>query len=99
MSQFKQRANIKFMFKLEKKNIPIVPHPPYAPDLAPNDFWLFPTLKMGIRELRFATVEDIKGNADAGLRVIKKEDFHQCYNWIDRWNKCVSADGKYFEGD
>jgi histone-lysine N-methyltransferase SETMAR len=74
---------------LVKNNIPIVPHPPYSPDLAPSDFWLFATLKMGLRGRRFATVHDIKENADARLRAIKK-DFHQCYNnWIDRWNKCV----------
>jgi len=23
----------------------VVPHAPYSPDLAPSDFWLFPTLK------------------------------------------------------
>jgi hypothetical protein len=44
-------------------------------------------------------VKDIKENADARLRAIKKEGFHQSYNWIDRWNKCVNADGKYFQGD
>jgi transposase len=70
---------------LAKNNIPIVPHPPYSPDLAPSDFLLFPTLKMGLRGRRFATVEDIKENAAARLRAIKN-DFHQCYNnWIDRW--------------
>jgi hypothetical protein len=53
---------------LAQNNIPIVPHPPYSPDLAPSDFWLFPTLKMGLRGRRFATVEDIKENADARLR-------------------------------
>jgi hypothetical protein len=76
---------------LARNNIPIVPHPSYSPDLAPSDFWLFLTLKMGLRERRFATVEDIKENADARLCAIKKEDFHQCYNnWIDRWkNVCV----------
>jgi hypothetical protein len=85
---------------LARNNILIVPYPPYSPDLAPSDFWLFPTLKMGLRGHRLATVEDIKENADARLRAIKKEDFHQCYNnWIDGWNKCVCADGKYFEGD
>jgi hypothetical protein len=84
---------------LAKNNIPIAPHPPYSPDLAPSDFWLFLTLKIGLPGRRFATVEDIKGNADARRRTIKKEDFHQCYNWIDRWNKCACADGKYFEGD
>jgi histone-lysine N-methyltransferase SETMAR len=33
---------------LAKNNIPIVPHPPYSPDPAPSDFWLFPTLKVGL---------------------------------------------------
>jgi hypothetical protein len=99
MSQFEQHANIKFMF-LAQNNILTLPHPPYSPDLAPSEFWLFPMLKMGLRGRRFAVVEDTKENADTRLRTIKKEDFHQCYNnWIDRWNKCVCAGGKYFEGD
>jgi histone-lysine N-methyltransferase SETMAR len=34
---------------LAKTNIPIAPHPPYSPDLTPSDFWLFLTLKMGLR--------------------------------------------------
>jgi transposase len=75
---------------LAKNNIPIVSYPPYSPDLAPSDFWLFATLKMGLRGRRFATVEDMKENADARLRAIKKEDFYQCYNnRIDKWNKYV----------
>jgi hypothetical protein len=32
----------------------------YSPGLAPSDFWLFPTLKMGLKGARFATMEDIK---------------------------------------
>ena len=31
---------------LAKKNIPLLPHPPYSPDLAPCDFYLFPKLKL-----------------------------------------------------
>jgi ATP-dependent RNA helicase DDX56/DBP9 len=57
---------------LAKNNIPIVPHPPYSPDLAPSDFWLFPMQKMGLRGRRFATVEDIKEYADAIMRAITK---------------------------
>jgi len=30
---------------LVKKNIPALPHPPYSPDLAPCDFYLFHKLK------------------------------------------------------
>ena len=29
-------------------------------DLAPSDFWLFPTLKMGLKGTRFATMEDVE---------------------------------------
>jgi hypothetical protein len=45
---------------LAKKSIPVITQPPHSPDLAPSDFWLFPTLKMGLKVTRFATMEDIK---------------------------------------
>jgi len=64
--------------------------PPYSPDLAPSDFWLFPTLKMGLKGTRFATMEDIRSNATAELRKIPKEAFRWCFQqWQDRWSKCM----------
>jgi hypothetical protein len=47
---------------LAEKNIPVITQPSYSPDLAPSDFWLFPTLKMELKETRFVTLEDIKSN-------------------------------------
>ena len=41
---------------LTKMGIKTVPHPPYSPDLAPCDFWLFPKL----RGCRYETIEEIK---------------------------------------
>jgi hypothetical protein len=38
----------------------VITQPPYSPDLAPSDFWLFPTLKMGLKGTHFATMEAIK---------------------------------------
>jgi hypothetical protein len=85
---------------LTKKSIPVITQPPYSPDLAPSDFWLFPTLKMGLKGMRFATIEDIKSNATAELRMVPKEAFHRCFQqWQDRWSKCVCAQGSYFKGD
>ena len=40
--------------------------PPYLPDLAPCDFWLFRRLNIGFQHQRFATVEDIKCSVTAG---------------------------------
>jgi transposase len=34
--------------------------PPYSPDLAPNDVWLFPKIKSALKGRRFQDIEDIK---------------------------------------
>ncbi|PNF28504.1 hypothetical protein B7P43_G14788 [Cryptotermes secundus] len=82
---------------LAEKNIPVITQTPYSPDLAPSDFWLFPTLKMGLNGTRFPTMEDIKSNATAELRKIPKEAFHRCFQqWHDRRSKCECAQGSYF---
>jgi len=45
---------------LAKKNIPILPHPPYSPDLAPCDFYLFSKLKLKLKDHHFGTMENIQ---------------------------------------
>ena len=52
---------------LTKKMIKTVPHPPYSPDLAPCDFWLFHKLKKKLRGCRYETIEEMK---EAVMKVI-----------------------------
>jgi len=40
--------------------------PPYSPDLAPCDFWAFPTLKRQLRGKRFSSDDEV-GNATAAV--------------------------------
>jgi len=35
-------------------------HPPYSPDLAPNDYHLFPNFKKNLCRLKFSTNDDLK---------------------------------------
>jgi transposase len=49
-----------FLAKQEKI---VVPQPPYSPDLAPANFFLFPKLKSTLKGRRFKTVEEIKENS------------------------------------
>jgi hypothetical protein len=35
-------------------------HPPYSPDLAPADFFLFPKMKMQLKDRHFHTVGEIQ---------------------------------------
>jgi len=44
---------------LAKKNIPVLPHPPYSPDLAPCAFYLFLKLKSKLKGHHFGTMENI----------------------------------------
>ena len=49
---------------LAKKNIPVLPHPPYSPDLALCDFYLFPKLKSKLNGHHFRTLENIQKNCN-----------------------------------
>jgi transposase len=57
---------------LAKHSIPVVPHPPYSPDLAPCDFFLFPRLKSTLKGKRFLAVAEIQLNTTRQLQAIPK---------------------------
>lgn len=85
---------------LAKHNIVQVPHPPYSPDMAPCDFWLFPKLKNPLKGQRFQDRNEIQANATRQLNNIPENAFQKCYQqWQERLQKCVDAEGSYFEGD
>jgi len=68
--------------------------PPYSPDLAPCDFFLFPRLKKVLKGHRFEALEDIKWNSMKTLLYILKEEFAKCFQqWQRHWAKCVAAEG------
>jgi hypothetical protein len=45
-----------------KKSITKMDHPPYSPDSATNNFWLFQKLKIALKGQRFAHIPDIQCN-------------------------------------
>ena len=73
-----------------------VAHPPYRPDLAPCDFWLFLKLK-GCRNV---TIEEMKEAVTKVIDTLTQEDFYGAFQKLfERYNKCIAAGGDYFEGD
>ena len=85
---------------LAKKNIPLLPHPPYSPDLAPCDFYLFPKMKSKLKGHHFGTMENIQKIVTDELKTLTENDFQYCYGqWKKRWKHCVTSKGSYFEGD
>ena len=85
---------------LAAKSLPVCPHPPYSPDLAPCDFWLFQKIKSVLKGKRFDTIPGIEKATTEQLKAIPKEAFQKCFqSWIQRWDKCIASQGQYFEGD
>ena len=85
---------------LDKNNIVIVSQPPYSPDLASCDFFLFQKLKKPMKGRRFATIEEIKTASLEELKAIQKSAFQKWFeDWKKRWHKSIISKGDYFEGD
>ena len=85
---------------LTKMGIKTVPHPPYSPDFAPCDFWLFPKLKAKLRGCRYETIKKMKKDVTKVIDMLTQEDFHGAFrNLLERYNKCIADRGDYFEGD
>ena len=73
-----------------------VSQPPYSPDLAPCDFWLFPKL----RGCGYETIEEMKEAVPKVIDTFTHEDFHGALKkLLERYNKYIAAGGDYFEGD
>ena len=85
---------------LAKHKTKVIVQPPYSPDLAPCDFFLFPKLKYPLRRTRHESIEAIKRNLLKELKSILAEAYKKCMeNWINRWHGCIVSKGAYFEGD
>ena len=76
--------------------IKTVPQPPYSPDLAPCDFWLF----LKLRGCRYEIIEEMKEAVTKVIDTLTQEDFHGALpKLLERYNKCIAAGGDYFEGN
>jgi len=83
-----------------KRQTSVVPHPPYSPDLASADFFLFPTLKTTLKGRRFQTIEEIQQNVIRELRAITESAFQEAFKqWKKGWKRCVASRGDCCEGD
>jgi len=85
---------------LTKHEATIVPQPPYSPDLAPTDLFLFPKLKSSLKGRRFQTVEEVEKNSIRDLRAIPQNTFQDALqNWKKRCERYIKSGGEYLEGD
>ena len=104
--------NEKFKVKLHFDNAPVhridanllamnisrVPHPPYSPDLAPCDFFLFGYLKMMLEGQNFESDEDLVIEVHRIFQSIPQSTLIRVYTeWMQRCKKCIENNGEYIE--
>ena len=75
-----------------------VPHPPYSPDIAQCDFWLFRKLKDNLSGREFEDRLSLGWAIFRYLEDISKDGNRKTFeNWIKRLNSVVEYKGDYFE--
>ena len=73
-------------------------HPPYSPDLSPNDIFLFPYVRNKMRGQRFSTPEEAVDAFRMPVLEIRQSEWQKCFdNWFKRMQKCMELNGEYFE--
>ena len=76
----------------------VVLHPPYSPDLAPSDFWLFPKLKEMLKGQHFSSDAEVEADVLKWISSQPETFFMDGMNkWIERLKKCVAINGDYVE--
>ena len=82
------------------KNVTFLYHPPYSPDLSPQEYFLFPKFKKKLKVLHFADVAEIQEAVTDGLKKDQKDEFLAAFQKdYDREKACIRvyANGVYFE--
>ena len=64
---------------LATKQITVLEHPAYSPDLAPNVCFLFPKIKEILKGGHFDDINDIRSNTTAALKAIPRNQFQNCF--------------------
>ena len=78
-------------------NIEPLQHPPYNPDLAICDFFLFPTVKDHLRGRKFEPREELGTAITETLRMVTRDALQHVFRtWVERLDKCIKTKGSYF---
>lgn len=83
---------------IRELGISVLPHPPYSPDLAPSDFYLFGPLKNALRGHKFQSDEAVIESVETWLKLQNKDFYKQgIHALVKRWRKVIAVCGDFVE--
>jgi len=81
---------------LREQQIGLMPHPPYSPDLAPCDYWLFDLLKRGLTDQK--DDDTLFKSVFSVLNSIPEKEYKKTFSkLVERYKLCIKNKGEYFE--
>ena len=79
---------------LAASDVQLVTHPPYSPDLAPCDWFLFPSVKRQLKGRQFENAEDARAFFEDVVLDIPQSTWSGVIgSGFERMAKCVQAEG------
>lgn len=84
--------------KLANLGWEVLPHPPYSPDLAPTDYYLFRALQNHIANIQFKDNDQLKIELEAFFRE-KPQSFYAAgiESLQKKWRDVIDIDGDYLQ--
>ena len=83
---------------LEDNDIIRAPQPPYSPDIAPSDFYLFGYIKQKLQGCKFESVDQLLGKVNEILEDISTEVLKKVFlEWERRLRQVIESDGNYIQ--
>ena len=83
---------------LASEGVQVMSHPPYSPDLAPCDFFLFPHVKKQLRGTRYDSPQHATPAFTRAVDSVDKVTWSEVWkSWFQRMARCIEAQGGYFE--
>jgi histone-lysine N-methyltransferase SETMAR len=81
---------------LEEHGMHRMPQPPYSPDLALSDFYLFPTVKEKFERTQVADEDQFSESIQAILSDIDQEELNGVFQvWVQRIQEVSEGNGDY----
>ena len=82
------------MAKLNEFHFKLLPHRPYSPDLALNEYWLLADLKGILQGKSFGSNEEVILKTEAYFEVNDKSFYEKDIKLLEkRWSQCITLEG------
>ena len=90
--------SIATMAKLHELHFELLLHPPYSPDLASSNYWLFANLKRMLQGKRFGSNEEVILETEAYFEAKDKSFNKKGIELLEKhWNQCITLEGDHVD--